>query len=216
MENIDNRFNEDYRFFVKWREDRRHLVQRNYLEDNIRFQKIISTWEDYESTKGKFSWLVAESYFSLEKACYRIGIIKNYEEYLRKEPFEEEIKTTLIPAFGHSIRKIPMTPKDFEIARKVHYQMVYYVLAKTYEKENEIENAFRCVNSGIAIYPSEKFLFYFEMFEIYRKANRLNDFLKECNKLPKQEQQELDGAISRAKMLLKNNYIFKPRKKEIK
>ena len=185
-------FDKDYKYILSHNSDTEELL------------RIIQRYENISSEQGKYSWLVGHAYYQLNRKCYHKGVISNLEKYLTLKPFTENYKDTHISVDpeNHGFVKSPQTPEEIKHAEITHYQMVYYILAKTCEQDNEIEKAKKYAHLGMEILPKEKFLFYYELFEIYRKANELPEFLELCELLTNSEKEMFNNMIERAKQLI--------------
>ena len=212
MKDIDNFFESEYKFIL---DHRYYKPNRDYVADTNRFLKIIEVFESLESKEGKHYWLLGHAYYSLQRKEYRKGVIVNLEKYLQLgDYFEDDYKNNkIIIDFDHNIIKDPKTKNEMVLAKKIHLQMVYYLLAKTYQVENLIENAYIHILKGIEVYPENKILFFWELYEVLRKRNDLQEFLDRCENLSKIEKEKVSILIIRAKDLIDRGYVFKPRKK---
>ena len=195
-------FDKDYKYILSHNSDTEELL------------RIIQRYENISSEQGKYSWLVGHAYLKLNRKCYHKGAISNLEKYLTLKPFTENYKDTHISVDpeNHGFVKSPQTPEEIKHAELTHYQMVYYVLARTCEQDNEIEKAKKYAHLGMEILPKEKFLFYYELFEIYRKANELPKFLELCELLTNSEKEMFNNMIARAKQLIEKKYVYRPKK----
>ena len=64
---------------------------------------------------------------------------------------------------------------------------------------------------GIKIYPENKMLYFWELYEVLRKMNNLQEFINCCEKLTVTEKQKMEILIKRAHDLIDKGYVFKPR-----
>lgn len=209
---IEKEFDQDYDFFVKLREKHRQMIFTDYEKDNERLLEIAQKYKNVLTEDGKYFWLMGSCWVLLQKAQYRLSAIDCFEKYLKLLPFEAEIKVTPIYIYRHFGTKQPETPEEFAFAKKIHFQNVYYDLAKLYEKENDTVNAFKCIQNGINLLPNYQFVFYYVLYDVCRKSNDLPLFLTYCERLTAQERKEIDNMICRAKELIARNYVFKPRR----
>lgn len=211
MHNLDRElnFNDDYQFIL---DHQTYVPGRDYIADNNRFLSIIEKYENLDTKQGKYFWIVGHAYYYLQRKQYRQGTIKNFEKYLKSEPFVENYKDTMIPFDKHLATKLPISKQDLEFAELIHFRDVYYLLAKTYQQENILDKAMYYLEKGMAIVPSEKVLFYWELYEVCRKLNNLLLFLQYCNQLNTYDKNLVKILISRANDLIERGYIYKPRK----
>lgn len=207
-------FADDYKFILSLRY---YESGRDYVAINSRLLNIIEKYDNNNTEYGKYAWLLGHAYFYLQRQCYRSGVITNFEKYLQSEPFTENYKDTHIRAFANdrNIIKLPKTSAELEHAKLTHFQEIYYLLAKTCQQENEITKAKKYAKLGMNILPNEQFLFYYELYEIYRKANELPYFIKLCDNLTSSEKRDFSNMIDRAQQLINSNYVYRPRGKPI-
>ncbi len=208
-------FDDDYKFILSLR---RYESGRDYITINNRLLCIVEKYDGKDTTRGKYAWITGHAYFYLQRKCYHNGVITNFEKYLQLEPFSENYKDTYIRAFPNerAFIKLPKTSAELEHAKLTHFQEIYYLLAKTCQKENEITKAKKYAKLGIDILPNEKFLFFYELFEIYKKSNELPYFIELCKQLSKSELKDFSNMITLAQHLIDSNYVFIPKKNPIK
>ncbi len=211
-----DKFSSDYNFII---EHFNYVPGCDYVSDKKRFLDIVERYENVKSNEGKYYWVTAYAYLLLDRKEYHQGLIINFEKYLNKLPFTEQYKDVMIDvdyANDRGLVRKAVMPNDFEMARKIHIQNVYYQLMRAYQQENDLTNAEKYLNLGLNILPEKRFFFYYEMFNIYRKKNELQKFLSECNKLNPKEKKDFSNMINRAKELINNGYIYRHRKNPIK
>lgn len=208
-------FDDDYKFILSLR---RYVSGRDYIAINNRLLSIIDKYQSIDTNYGKYAWLCGHAYFYLNRKCFHKGVITNFEKYLNKVPFSENYKDTYIcmDPKQRIFIKLPITQKELEHAKLTHFQNIYYLLAKTCQQENEISKAKNYANIGMQILPKEKFLFYYELFEIYKKANELPQFIELCKQLSKSELKDFSNMVTLAQHLIDSNYVFIPKKNPIK
>lgn len=225
MEASESKSYQDIDYEKQFSKDKKFLKNYEYnyetLErDRQRFLEIATRWDCFESQEGKYCLLAAEAYTALNKAAYRQGIIRNYEYYLKLQSSENEINEARIVSkefkspHGIIFTTEKHSKEDFDEGKKSHIQEIYFLLAREYMNDNDTDNAFRCISIGSKLYPPNEQLFDFLLYDVYRKANRLPDFLKFTEPLSASRKRALGALIFRASELIKQNYVFKARKKK--
>ena len=208
MNGVDKFFESEYEFILDYKH---YDSKRDHVADANRLLKIVDFFEGLETKKGKYYWLLGYAYYYLQRKEYRSGVIANLEKYLQLgDYFIDDYKNNKITIdFDYNIVKTPKSKEELLLAEKIHFQMVYYLLAKNCQLENLIEKAYEYVLKGIEIYPQNKMLYFWEMYEILRKKNDLQEFLDRCENLSKIEKEKMSILIQKAKELISKGYVFK-------
>lgn len=206
-------FENDYQFILSCHfYTDAHGDENYYIAKKKRLLSIIEKYENIVSPYGKYSWLVAHAYFYLDRAPYRKGVIANFEKYLTLLPFKENYADTYIEVNHTSLIKRPKSKKEFIQAQKTHFKEIFYLLGKTCEKENLLQDAFKYIKMGMEIIPEEKLMFYWELYEVLRKMNNLPLFLEYCKDLTDKEKYGLHTLIERATNYIARGYVYSPRR----